>query len=166
MFTITIYTIYVLYIMYGGSKNSYILYISYISYMEDRITVSIYRADKERLKKYFTDPDLSYADVVRYVLDMLESKQDIKPSSQEESKAPVPVSAAPAEVTRKIAKKAPTEMKRGGARKPVTDEVKAEVRRLKASTPDISNRKIAEMVMISPAMVNNILNEGKEDLAS
>ena len=144
--------------------------------MEDRITLSIYRADKERLKKYFTDPDLSYADVVRYVLDLLESKQDIKPSipfnrspsepsAHGEIKDPGPgVAAGPgkgaAEVAVKIAKKAPpTEGKpRGGKRMPVTDEVKAEVRRLKASTPDISNREIARKVNLSPAMVNNILN--------
>jgi len=139
--------------------------------MEDRITVSIYRNDKERLKKYFTDPDLSYADVVRYVLNMLESKQEIKPFKF----VPSPAVAAgdgkgTAEVARKIIikKDSPsppttTGKPRGGARKPVTDEVKSEVRRLKASTPDISNRKIAEQVGLSASMVNNILNE---DLAS
>jgi hypothetical protein len=151
--------------MYGGIENSYIHYIAYIFYMEDRITVSIYRADKERLKKYFTDPDLSYADVVRDVLDMLESKQDIKPFK------PIPVSATSAgdgkagkEVAQKIAEKAPSTPtgKRGGKRKPVTDEQRAEVKRLKVTTPDISNREIARKVNLSPAMVNNILNESKE----
>lgn len=64
------------------------------------------------------------------------------------------------EVTRKIAEKAPpTGKTRGGPRKPVTDEQKAEVKTLEGT---MSNRKIAEQVGISPSMVNNILSESKE----
>ena len=80
-----------------------------------------------------------------------------------EIKVPVP-GPETKEVAQKIAKKAPSAGKqRGGARKPVTDEQKAEVRRLKDSMPGISNRKIAEQVGLSPAMVNNILSV-KEDI--
>jgi DNA invertase Pin-like site-specific DNA recombinase len=86
------------------------------------------------------------------------------PGPVSEAASPTDSGETSKEVAQKIAKKAPPTggKPRGGKRKPVTDEQKAEVRRLKASTPDISNRKIAEMVKLSPAMVNNILSESKE----
>ena len=138
--------------------------------MEDRITVSIYRADKERLKKYYTDPDLSYADVVRDVLDMLESK-DLKPAHREiKDPGPVGEAASPTEsgetskeVAVKIAKAPPTGKKNPGGKKvPISDEIKAEVRKRKLEEPGLSNRKIAREIGISPAMANKILAVKKE----
>lgn len=65
----------------------------------------------------------------------------------------------------KVARKAPTgKTNPGGKKVPVSDEIKAEVRKRKLEEPGLSNRKIAQQIGISPAMVNKILAVKKESM--
>ena len=54
--------------------NAYIHCMYYIYYMQERITLSVYKTDKERLAPYFKAGD-SWADALKRALDKLERQK-------------------------------------------------------------------------------------------